>query len=608
MNWLNRSRRSWTIGCVVAVLIMVFGAQSHAASVFYVDKTATGDDSGDEWADACPTLQDALALAHDPLNPSTRPYFFLVAQGVYAPDEFSTGETDDPSDTFLLLGGDQIQGGFAGLAGGDPDAHDPVLYETILTGLVDTGVHSEHVVTVTHGGAAIADTILRDCTITEGDSPAEGGGIWIASASDSSNQVQITNCTVTGNAATTHGGGIACGPSVAPQWTEIRNSRIIDNTAGDSGGGIALLGGAQILNCEIRDNTSTEHGGGVSVQEGIEVYMINCQVTGNTSDDGNGGGLHAFGDDPEESVIYLTNCLFAGNSAEDSSNGLGGGIYTDDIKILMWGATVADNTARRGGGLRHGGGVTLDPSFINTSIFWNNLSNQSFGHEILLVTAPLTIEYCDVKDRNNTSSVSSSVTQGSGNIGENTSTHDPDFVNPGAGNYKLSCSSPCINTGDPDADTDFPPDDFDVDEDSDTSEEIVDLTLGHRILGVAASEVIDMGAYESHGTPSCPMDSNGDGEIDIDDLLAVINFWGQPGLADVAPGCSGDGTTNIDDLLLLINNWGPCGEPVSLPESISECMSWATGECEESEDPDCWNKAFEGCLMYLCEEEIIECD
>lgn len=50
-----------------------------------------------------------------------------------------------------------------------------------------------------------------------------------------------------------------------------------------------------------------------------------------------------------------------------------------------------------------------------------------------------------------------------------------------------------------------------------------------------------------------PGDTNGDGIVDLDDLLAVINSWG------ACPGCvgdlTGDGVVDIDDLLLVINNW-----------------------------------------------------
>jgi len=64
----------------------------------------------------------------------------------------------------------------------------------------------------------------------------------------------------------------------------------------------------------------------------------------------------------------------------------------------------------------------------------------------------------------------------------------------------------------------------------------------------------------------CPWDcapDGGNGTVNIDDLLRVINEFGQPGGAcDNAPdngdGTFGNGIINIDDLLGIINNFGDC--------------------------------------------------
>ncbi|MBC8201770.1 MAG: hypothetical protein H8E86_06940 [Planctomycetes bacterium] len=53
----------------------------------------------------------------------------------------------------------------------------------------------------------------------------------------------------------------------------------------------------------------------------------------------------------------------------------------------------------------------------------------------------------------------------------------------------------------------------------------------------------------------CPEDINGDGNVGVNDLLAVIDQWGQPGgSADV----NGDGTVDVSDLLTVVGNWGQC--------------------------------------------------
>ena len=60
----------------------------------------------------------------------------------------------------------------------------------------------------------------------------------------------------------------------------------------------------------------------------------------------------------------------------------------------------------------------------------------------------------------------------------------------------------------------------------------------------------------------CPADivpPEGNGVVNVDDLLLVINNWGPcHGCdADIAP-YGGDGVVNVDDLLTVINHWGPC--------------------------------------------------
>jgi hypothetical protein len=58
--------------------------------------------------------------------------------------------------------------------------------------------------------------------------------------------------------------------------------------------------------------------------------------------------------------------------------------------------------------------------------------------------------------------------------------------------------------------------------------------------------------------PHVPGDVNGDGVVDIDDLLLVIAGWGAcvPPPVFCIADVTGDGEVNIDDLLLVISNWG----------------------------------------------------
>jgi len=52
----------------------------------------------------------------------------------------------------------------------------------------------------------------------------------------------------------------------------------------------------------------------------------------------------------------------------------------------------------------------------------------------------------------------------------------------------------------------------------------------------------------------CPEDINGDGTIDVTDLLIVIGNWGRSGDGDV----TGDGMIDVSDILAIVGAWGPC--------------------------------------------------
>lgn len=89
---------------------------------------------------------------------------------------------------------------------------------------------------------------------------------------------------------------------------------------------------------------------------------------------------------------------------------------------------------------------------------------------------------------------------------------------------------------------------FDCDNDGDLDlgliDELEDVVIVQRNSGIAR-----------------PGDVDGNGLVNIDDLLTIINGWGacaptQPCPADIAPPPGGNGAVDIDDLLLTINNWG----------------------------------------------------
>jgi len=117
----------------LALVLLLFAVPSAHAQI-YVDADASGAGDGSSWADAHPTLQDALdgAQSRDSI---------LVAEGVYYPDEGS-GVADGTADTSFVVTGDQdgldIYGGFDPSEGAttfaDRDADANV---TVLSGDID---------------------------------------------------------------------------------------------------------------------------------------------------------------------------------------------------------------------------------------------------------------------------------------------------------------------------------------------------------------------------------------------------------------------------------------------------------------------------------------
>jgi agmatine/peptidylarginine deiminase len=86
------------------------------------------------------------------------------------------------------------------------------------------------------------------------------------------------------------------------------------------------------------------------------------------------------------------------------------------------------------------------------------------------------------------------------------------------------------------------------------------LRWGHHVgqSGAWAYSGWNIDDVEVWGIPlgdSCPADLDGNGAVDVADLLVVLAEWGQPGgPADL----DGNGVVDVADLLELLSAWGPC--------------------------------------------------
>ncbi|MDP7029467.1 MAG: hypothetical protein QF733_04520 [Phycisphaerales bacterium] len=70
----------------------------------------------------------------------------------------------------------------------------------------------------------------------------------------------------------------------------------------------------------------------------------------------------------------------------------------------------------------------------------------------------------------------------------------------------------------------------------------------------AAVDAIVLSVADCEDDNPCPSDINGDGQTDVDDILAVIAAFGSGAGGDV----DGDGDTDVDDLLAAVGGFGPC--------------------------------------------------
>jgi hypothetical protein len=112
--------------------------------------------------------------------------------------------------------------------------------------------------------------------------------------------------------------------------------------------------------------------------------------------------------------------------------------------------------------------------------------------------------------------------------------------------------------------------------------------------------------------PFCNADvspEGGDNVVGIDDLLTVINTWGQtqnpPGsgprpLGDCFPLPNGDCLVNIDDLLAVVNAWGTCPVPTGACCIQGACSIQTQTACTGSPNFGTYQGNFSSCAGTVC--------
>ncbi len=247
-------------------------------STIYVDDDATGGaDSGQSWDDAFVNLQDALSFARDSGGAVTE---IRVAQGVYKPDLGAGTTHGDPEETFQLINGVAVRGGYAGLGELDSEARDFDLYETVLSGDLsgddDVGFanYGDNSYCVVKDGENV---LLDGFTVTGGNSggsmgPWEAGGMV-----NNYSTTKITNCVFKENRGW-NGGAMANNAAAT-----VVNCVFFNNWAGQYGAGICCYGSAasaQVTNCTFLENHAAMDGGGIFIWN-CSPTIANCIMWGN---------------------------------------------------------------------------------------------------------------------------------------------------------------------------------------------------------------------------------------------------------------------------------------------------------------------------------------
>ena len=320
--------------------------------------------------------------------------------------------------------------------------------------------------------------IIRDCTITNNQG-VQGGGLNIdLSSLSGDDELTITNCIVSDNTSSSHGGGIKA--NLGSATLSFENCTISDNISNPSKSNGSIVGGAiysvtddgrlNLTDCLIDANTCysrcywdscsvTGRGGGIfsngnldierSVVTGNMVHTVEGGAGGDEYVYSYGGGIYLYAGE-----LNATNCLIHSNTTHAHgarAYSYGGGLYINGGAANVVNCTISRNLSYEpyygaswgryyagGGGIRKAGGTL---SLLNSIVYYNQISingTDSYSQ----ISGSATASYSDIQDG----------FEGEGNI-----LGAPQFA--GENDFHLLSNSPCIDTataeGAPDHDIEY---------------------------------------------------------------------------------------------------------------------------------------------------------
>jgi len=315
----------------------------------------------------------------------------------------------------------------------------------------------------------------------------------------------IINCSFSNNTGSGIGGGTTTS-------TININSCHFENNEGLYGGGLRLQGDVvSITNCTFSKNSAFGSGGGAACS-GTNIEISECVFEGNIiSGYGFGGGVSLQTSGKNTSAI-IDNCLFNNNVSNLGDGGALGvtGVQNIDISNCSFNSNVSDY---EGGGVWFW--VTLNAHISNCNFEYNS---SYYGGGLFAYHSEFTLDNCIFRE--NTAFSTGGAVYTWNHIGD-----VPTISN------TIICGNSDEQVG------------GDVDE--------INYEWGNCI----AESCNDSNGDEIPDECKCLADINGDGYVNISDLLIVIDQWGLPNSpADL----NQDGIVDVSDLLIVVGNWGAC--------------------------------------------------
>ena len=198
-------------------------------------------------------------------------------------------------------------------------------------------------------GDVTGDVTLSGLTIANGSSD-DGGGIGTNALT-----LTIDHCVISGNTASA-GGGISCGEAYGGVATvHVIHSTISGNSSA-SGAGVSIAGpyfyglrGAAmtITDSSISGNVATSAGGGIFSRGRLTVTNSTISANSATGNESSGGGaiLNA-------GPLTITNSTISGNSAAQGGGiKTSPGFVFSPGFVMITNSTISDNSAGAGGGI-----------------------------------------------------------------------------------------------------------------------------------------------------------------------------------------------------------------------------------------------------------------